>query len=237
MRDVDRFVDILYKPSLTDLKIPSIVTPWHRYVVDLNRKVDEFDTRAVEGASHPEGTHPKGLHWSVTTFDEVLIPQPMSMVLHKKLVENYYQPFHDSVLELRKSYKDQAGVVYHLDLHSMPSKGTSFHPDPGETRADVVISDQHRTSSDSPFRNLVLEAYQSLGFQVAYNWPYIGGGITKTYGDPAKGFHTIQVELNRAQYMNEETKQLDQKKLESMQSRLQQALVKVQSGIREMCNV
>ncbi|MEM7647074.1 MAG: N-formylglutamate amidohydrolase [Pseudomonadota bacterium] len=66
MRDVDRYVDVLYQPALNELKITSIVTSWHRYVVDLNRKPDQFDGAAVEGALLPAGTEPKGLHWSVT---------------------------------------------------------------------------------------------------------------------------------------------------------------------------
>lgn len=236
MRDVDRYVDVLYRLTLEELKIPTLITPWHRYVVDLNRKPDEFDATAVEGASNPEGSHPKGLHWCQTTIGEKLIKVPMSAQLHKDLVAQYYKPFHNSILDLRKAYKDKFGCVYHLDLHSMPSRGTDLHPDPGESRAEVVISDQHGTSSEPWFKDLVIQAYQEAGFQVAYNWPYIGGGITKTYGDPEKGFHTVQVELNRAQYMNEETKQLDLDKSPLLQEKLKQAITKVQSGIRENFN-
>lgn len=237
MRDVDRYVDVLYKPALTEFKIPSIVTPWHRYVVDLNRKSDQFDEDAVVGAPLPSGKEPKGLHWSITTHNETLIPEPMTMELHNQLVKNYFEPFHKSVLELRKALKEKHGVSYHLDLHSMPSLGTNLHPDPGETRAEVVISDQHGNSASPEFKDLVMLAFQKAGFQVAYNWPYVGGGITKTYGDPEKGFHTIQVELNRAQYMNEETKQLNQALLPDIQEKLKQALLMVQNGIKEMLNV
>lgn len=237
MRDVDRYVDFLYKPVLNQLKISTIITPWHRYVVDLNRKPDEYDATAVKGAPHPKGTHPKGLHWSQTTLAETLISEPMEAMLHEDLVKSYYKPFHDSVLELRASFKQQFGCAYHLDLHSMPSLGTELHPDPGETRADVVISDQHAKSSEPWFRDLVLKAYQEAGFQVAYNWPYIGGGITATYGDPEKSFHTVQVELNRALYMNEETKKLEEGLWPEAQEKLTQAMTQIHSGIREKFNV
>ncbi len=48
---------------------------------------------------------------------------------------------------------------------------------------------------------------QELGFDVAYNKPYAGGYITENYGNPVHGFHAIQIELNRALYMNETTLQ------------------------------
>ena len=237
MRDVDRYVDVLYQPALNELKIPSIVTPWHRYVVDLNRKPDQFDCDAVVDAPLPAGAEPKGLHWSVTTWNEKLIAEPMTMELHDRLLRDYYHPFHTSVLELRKGLKDKFGVVYHLDLHSMPSRGTSLHPDPGETRAEVVVSDQHGKSASPAYKDLVMRAFQEAGFQVAYNWPYVGGGITKTYGDPDKEFHTIQIELNRSQYMDEDTKQLNQSLLPGIQAQLKQAISTVQNGIKELTNV
>lgn len=233
MRDVDRYVDRLYQPAIKELGLTAISTDWSRYVVDLNRQTDEYDATAVEGAPHKAGTHPKGLHWSVTTFNETLISKPMSMDLHQSLVKHYYQPFHDAVKKMRSELKQKFGVVYHLDLHSMPSKGTAFHPDPGEERAQVVISDQHGQSAEAEFKDLVMESFQRAGFQVAYNWPYVGGGITKTYGQPQEKFHTVQIELNRAQYMDEESKQLNSNTLSDMQSQLKQALALVQSGLRE----
>lgn len=217
MRDVDRYVDKLYEPVIRSEALPYVITQWHRYVVDLNRRADEFDASSVQGASHPVGRFPKGLHWSMTTQNEVLITQPMSMELHQLFLDRYYQPFHEKVQEIRAQLKSSAGIVYHLDLHSMPSKGTAMHPDPGQTRADVVISDFHGTSSVSSFRDIVLEAYQNAGFVVAYNWPYVGGGITQMYGQPKSGFHTIQVELNRSLYMDEVSQKMNSRFTETQQ--------------------
>ena len=206
MRDVDRFVDDLYSPVISEADLLAVKTQWHRYVVDLNRLEDEFDEDSVEGAPHGVGTHPKGLHWSVTTHGEQLIKVPMTMELHNKLVSSYYNPFHGSVSGMREKIKKDFGVVYHLDLHSMPSKGTNLHPDPGQTRAEIVVSDYHGSSAEEPYRDIVMKAYQEAGFQVAYNWPYVGGGVTRRYGKPEEKCHTIQVELNRMLYMNEDTK-------------------------------
>lgn len=236
MRDVDRYVDHLYQPSLDELELPAIITPWHRYVVDLNRTPDQYDQSSVIGAAEPPGKHPRGLHWSVTTLKEPLITEAMSPDLHEKLVQDYYQPFHDSVRELRQTIHQVFEVCYHLDLHSMPSKGTDLHSDPGEERAEVVVSDFHGASSEPFYKDLVMGAYQKAGFQVAYNWPYVGGGITRMYGEPEKGFHTIQVELNRVLYMDEDTKKLNQQKARGVQSQLKTALELIQAGVRDRLN-
>ena len=90
----------------------------------------------------------------------------------------------------------------------MPSLGTTEHRDPGERRADIVISDCHGQSSSSNFLDIVLLAYVKAGFKVAYNWPYYGGRVSEVYGRPSENHHVIQVELNRSLYMNETTKQL-----------------------------
>ncbi|MBY0385971.1 N-formylglutamate amidohydrolase, partial [bacterium] len=174
MRDVDRYVDQLYQPILDQLKVPKIVAQCHRYVIDLNRKPEEYDQDSVVGAQFPSGTHPKGLHWSVTTFGEKLITQPMTPELHETFVKNHYTTFHEQVQKMAKGFS--VPHVYHLDLHSMPSQGTAMHNDPGEKRADVVVSDFHGKSARKDFVEQVIEAYKSAGFVVSYNWPYFGGG-------------------------------------------------------------
>lgn len=230
MRDVDRYVNELYLPVIEELHIPNVVADCHRYVIDLNRLPSEFDVDSVQGAPHPAGTHPKGLHWSITTMGERLIKEPMSMDLHLELVQEYYEPFHNEVKNMARSLKTEN--VYHLDLHSMPSQGTGMHNDPGEKRADVVVSDFHGKSSRKDFVDLIVMAYEGAGFSVAYNWPYFGGGITQTYGRPQNGHHTVQVELNRALYMNEDTKKRLPEKFQETQERLKQAITSLTASMK-----
>jgi len=40
---------------------------------------------------------------------------------------------------------------------------------------------------------------------VVRNTPYSGGFITRNYGRPARGVHALQIEINRALYMDETT--------------------------------
>jgi N-formylglutamate deformylase len=210
MRDVDRFVDVLYDSSIKSLNIPHVKTEWHRYAADLNRLPQDIDSSSVLGAPNSKGFE-RGFHWSVTTFKEKLMHQPMSFDTHAKLKELIYDPFHNEVRaqydQLRSETKRQ--TIYHIDLHSMPSLGTSMHLDPGEKRADIVISDSNQRSCSLAFRDLVIAAYVTAGFKVGYNWPYKGGRLTEEYGKPQEGQQVIQVEMNRSLYMNEETKKLN----------------------------
>lgn len=209
MRDVDRYVDQLYLPVLEKLKIYYVKTDWHRYAVDLNRIPEDIDQTSVQGAVLTRG-HERGFHWSVTTLNEKLIEQPMAQETHQELRKLIYDPFHKKVEESYSTIRNSIGIhtVYHVDLHSMPGLGTKMHSDPGELRADIVVSDCDQKSCNSKFRDLVLAAYAVAGFKVAYNWPYKGGRVSQQYGKPEKGQQAIQVELNRKLYMNEETKKL-----------------------------
>lgn len=209
MCDVDRYVDQLYKQGLESLKLPCVIAEWHRYIVDLNRLPEDIDQDSVEGASLPPGSHTTGFHWVKTTRGQRLMPQPLSRTLHEEWTQKYFLPFHKKVkAEYQRFFQAGHDKVYQLDAHSMPSVGTSAHRDPGQKRAQIVVSDQNGKSCEARFKDLVISSYEKAGFEVAYNWPYVGGRVTQTYGKPEKGQHCIQVEMNRSLYMDEESKQL-----------------------------
>ena len=210
MSDVDRYVDQLYAPALSSLKIPFIKTEWHRYAVDLNRIPSDIDQSSVASAKEAAGKFSRGFHWVKTFQNDVLMPGPMSHELHQQLKELIYDPFHQEVVRQYESYKKNGfRTVYHIDAHSMPSKGTAEHRDPGELRADIVISDCYGKSCHLKYRDLVVAAYVQAGFKVRLNWPYFGGRLTEQYGKPQLGQQVIQVELNRGLYMNEQTKRMN----------------------------
>lgn len=235
MCDVDRFVDRLYAPVLSELKIPHVVTEWHRCVVDLNRLPDDVDASSVENHPNPAGKFWNGLIWVRTTRGHALLPKPITRALHQTLVRKYFQPFHDQVLNIYADFRKKgAKRIYHLDAHSMPSKGTASHRDPGETRADIVVSDCEGTSCQAGFKDLVIKAYQDAGLKVAYNWPYKGGRVTQTYGKPDQGQDAIQVEISRALYMNEETKEFQSEKAKELMQKLAKAVRTIQSKLPDI---
>ena len=209
MCDVDRFVDVLYEPTLVATKTPYIKTKWHRYAGDLNRIPEDVDCSSVQGNKNPAGMHNRGFHWTVTTTNLPIMTAPMTHEMHQKIVKLIYEPFHESIRNQYAKFRDSgAKKIYQIDAHSMPSVGTKMHRDPGERRADIVISDCGQKSSSKQFVDLVISAYVRAGFKVGYNWPYLGGRVSEQYGNPERGQHVVQVELNRDLYMDEVTKKL-----------------------------
>lgn len=235
MCDIDRYVDQLYKDIIEKIKIPFVTTDWHRYAVDLNRLPEDIDAGTVQGCLVPFGKNSRGFHWGITTTEVTLMKDPMPLELHLKLIDLIYKPFHSEIENNLKSFKEQGFKnIYHLDLHSMPSIGTSQHRDPGELRADIVISDSKGVSSSRQFVDLVISEYVRAGFKVGYNWPYFGGRLTEQYGRPHLGHHTVQVELNRSLYMNETTKHKDLKKFEITQQKLAKAITEISNKVSKL---
>jgi len=225
MCDLDRYVDKLYLDILKKLNIPYVLTLWHRFAADLNRLPSDIDEDSVQGSLNKSGQYPRGFHWSITTKKEKIMTEPMSQKTHEDLVKLIYEPFHQELQGLIKRLKKESTQeILHLDLHSMPSVGTSEHRDPGEKRADVVVSDSKGKSANKKYVDLICQAYTQAGFKVAYNWPYYGGRLTEHYGKPELGHHTVQVELNRSLYMDEETKKF-------LPSLAQQTIVKLEKAI------
>ena len=115
-------------------------------------------------------------------------------------IEALYKPYHRALRRLINKAHQAFGTVILVDCHSMPSVGVS-RDEP--RRPDMVIGDRYGTSCAALLPDMVEETMTALGYSVGRNKPYAGGFITEHYGNPASGLHTIQIELNRAIYMDE----------------------------------
>jgi N-formylglutamate deformylase len=82
----------------------------------------------------------------------------------------------------------------------MPS--TAGHKDE-RARPEFVLGDRYGTSCVGVVAETVEKTLRTLGYSVSRNKPYAGGFITEHYGNPAAGLHAIQLEINRALYMDE----------------------------------
>ncbi|HEY1961252.1 MAG TPA: N-formylglutamate amidohydrolase, partial [Rhizomicrobium sp.] len=72
------------------------------------------------------------------------------------------------------------------------------------TAPDVVLGDRYGTAASHALLRRAEQAFQSQGFSVGRNVPYAGGYTTYLYGQPAKGIHALQIEVNRALYLDED---------------------------------
>ena len=118
-------------------------------------------------------------------------------------IKNYYMPYHDSVRRLVDETRERFGFAILMDCHSMPSVGGPNDRDAGRRRADIVLGDRFGTSCAAEVIEHAELALLELGFQVARNEPYAGAHTTSHYGRPVENVHALQVEINRALYMEE----------------------------------
>jgi N-formylglutamate deformylase len=88
----------------------------------------------------------------------------------------------------------------------MPAMASSHATDfPGEAHADFVVGDRDGSTASAALSGLVCEHLRARGYNVSYNHPYKGVELVRRYGNPARQRHSLQLEINRKLYMNEET--------------------------------
>jgi len=115
-------------------------------------------------------------------------------------IESLYKPYHRALRRLFTKMHRNYGAAVLVDCHSMPSS-TGGKDDRG--RPEFVLGDRYGTSCTGIVTEVVERTLRACGYTVSRNKPYAGGFITEHYGNPAAGLHAVQLEINRALYMDE----------------------------------
>ena len=118
-------------------------------------------------------------------------------------IEHYYRPYREALATQLDSLRGEHGTVFYLDAHSMKSRGNAMNVDAGALRPDIVVSDRHGRTADAQHTAFVADCFRAQGYSVQLNDPYQGGDLVRSFGAPTDGVHAIQVEVNRALYMDE----------------------------------
>lgn len=206
-RDLDLYVDQIWQdaPAMGASLLSSNVS---RYVVDLNRADDDVSPQTVQGGvrlQKPGYYHDRGVVWRSTTDGTPVMREPMTPDAFAHRIATFHTPYHEALREEIARVRELFGFCILLDGHSMPSQGRQGHTDPGSRRADIVPGDVMGSACASSLTSLVSATYRDAGMSVKPNAPYQGGWITRHYGQPDEHVHAIQIEINRALYMNERT--------------------------------
>lgn len=206
-RSEDHYVDELFG-SAPGLGAPMLRAHFPRAFLDVNREPYELDPRMFDGALPPYanissmrvagglGTVPRVVAENMEIYPRRL---PVSEALER--IETIYKPYHACLRSLIVRTHMQFGFAVLVDCHSMPGNIRIA----GGERPDVIIGDRYGTSSAGDLTRAVVRLFEDMGFVVARNKPYAGGFITEHYGRPSKSLHAIQIEVNRALYVDEAT--------------------------------
>lgn len=190
----------------------ALLAAYPRTYIDVNRAETDIDAELLSepwpGPLAPTEKTQRGLGL-IRRYVEPGVEinaRPLAPAEVAARIESIYRPYHAALTALVEEIRGARGAVWHINWHSMKSLGNAMTPDgPGARRPDFVVSDRDGASADPAFTRLVADTLAGMGYGVAVNDPYKGGTIVQRIGAPARGVHSIQVEINRALYLEERT--------------------------------
>jgi N-formylglutamate amidohydrolase len=204
----DCYVEELFEP-VVDLGAPLIAARFPRAYLDVNREPYELDPELFHGrlpafANTQSARVVGGLGTiaRIVADTEEIYRERLPIGTAFQRIEQLYRPFHSALADLLEATRRQFGMAVLIDCHSMPSASTGQPPG---GRPHIVLGDRFGASCDAKLTRFMRDLLQRAGFDVQINRPYAGGFITEHYGSPARGVHALQIEINRALYLDEGT--------------------------------
>lgn len=202
---VDDMVDLSPQSGVYGL-----VGRYARAFCDVNRNPLELDARLIRGelpkAALSLSARVKagfGVVARRLSAEQDIYRHPLDMAEVQRRIDLIHRPYHMALQGLLREAA-QGGRVRLIDWHSMPSSALN-HPSVTGPRPDIVLGTLHGESSSESFVQQVRRHLEREGLRVGLNRPFAGGYIVETYGKPAGGIDALQIEINRAIYMNEAT--------------------------------
>uniref|UniRef100_UPI003BA8AD58 N-formylglutamate amidohydrolase n=1 Tax=Stappia sp. TaxID=1870903 RepID=UPI003BA8AD58 len=210
-RSEDMYVDELFAAG-PSLGMPLLAARFARAYCDVNRARDDLDPSVLDRADglrlapSAKAMLGKGVIWTATPPDGApLLDGPVRRADYEARLARCWEPYHAALAGLLAESRDASGRVFHLDLHSMQPVANAMHEDAtGSRRPDMVLSDREGTTASPAFLETARSLLAGLGFSVAVNDPFKGAEILRLHGNPAAGVHSLQIEVNRALYMDVE---------------------------------
>lgn len=202
----DAFVDVLFGAA-PDHGAPLLAARAPRAWVDLNRAADELDPALIEGVArgvlNPRVASGLGVIPRVVSGGRVIHPGKISRAEAEARLAGAWHPYHQALQGLLQESRQLHGAALLIDCHSMPHEAISAHCTPGQGCPEVVLGDRHGSACSAAVMAGVEAAFVRAGFRVARNTPFAGAYVSHAYGRPSIGQHAVQVEIDRALYMDE----------------------------------
>lgn len=165
---------------------------YSRYVIDLNRPPRDESLYPGQATT---GLVP------LTQFDGTPIylagaePDAKDIALR---VREYWQPYHDTIAAELSRLKARHGFAVLWDCHSIASRVPRLFEG---TLPAFNLGTAHGTSADETLSQAVSDVMARSGYTHVLNGRFVGGHITRSFGQPAHGFHALQMELGSDGYM------------------------------------
>ena len=211
-RSEDAFVDELIA-SGSAYGVAVLTARYARAFIDVNREPYELDPAMFEDelpafarARTARVAAGLGSIARVVGEGQEIYRRKLTFAEARRRIEGAHRPYHQALAGLIQTARAQHGRAALIDWHSMPSaaSGLNVH-DRARRGCDIVLGDRFGSACAPELTRLVERQLETMGYRVARNAPYAGGYTTEFYGRPSEGVHALQIEINRAVYLDEST--------------------------------
>lgn len=204
----DAFVDQIYA-DVPNFGAPFLMAKAPRAFLDLNRGTDEMDAALIAGvrrvSQNPRVASGLGIIPRVVANGRHIYRGKLTLEEAHNRITHYWRPYHDQLQTLiDESHRDFDEAIL-IDCHSMPHEAMeNLDPNPA-TRPQIVLGDRFGAAASGLIVERVEAAFVAAGFRVVRNMPFAGAYIAQQYGRPSRRQHAVQIEMDRALYMDEAT--------------------------------
>lgn len=181
--------------------VPVLAATHARCWLDLNRRADELDPAMFDG--------PLAVPVALTERVQAglgVIPRLAGhgLEIHARRLPaseavirlaTLHAPWHARLATLLAAARARHRGALLIDCHSMPSPG-------GPRPPQIVLGDCHGQSAAPAIMDAIEDHFRRAGWRVARNAPYAGGHTTQSHGRPMAGIHAVQIEIDRALYLD-----------------------------------
>ena len=206
-RSEDAFIEELFSAA-PQFGAPLLHAHFPRAYVDANRESHELDPDMFREPL-PEWVNTSssrviaglGTVARIVAGGAEIYNQRLNMNEVMERIDTCHRPYHAALRSLIDEAINAFGCCLVVDCHSMPSLAASGIN--GHNQTDIILGDCHGSSCNRDISAIAERTLRDLGLSVRRNKPYAGGFTTRHYAAQEKGIQTIQIEINRALYMNE----------------------------------
>jgi N-formylglutamate deformylase len=206
----DRFVDELWGAAPSN-GATLIAALFPRAYIDPNRAASDLDPELLEEPWHGEIQGSDYTRRGMGLIRRLVLPgiplyeRKLTLAEVEGRLSGYYRPYRNRLTLAIEDAVARFGAVWHCNCHSMKSHGNAMNTDAGAARPDFVLSDRHGQTSDLRFTRWLADQLTRQGYSVKINEPYQGGDLVAGFGRPAQRRNSLQIEINRALYLDEST--------------------------------
>lgn len=217
----DKYVDELFGDA-PGHGAALLVADFPRSYIDVNRCETDIDHELLEELWPEEANPSPRSHAGIGLIRRLVRPglpvydRSLSVEEVRHRIETCYRPYHAALEDLIESAHYTHGQVWHVNCHSMPPQnavsgaGSMFRALPQKS-ADFVLGDRDGTSCALDFTHALRNYLRQQGYSVAINDPYKGVELVSRYSDPARGRHSIQIEICKSLYLDKDLSEKSKK--------------------------